>query len=160
MSRMMGTFIKAPDAIEGRFYCEYEWRYLMKPSTRRYMKKMLSHFRRRDGKLRILEGLAQIAEQEAMDRAEEAERDLEYRGFSAWDDDPWDEYDSDYRDDTFHDGVDYGAERTTDDAREYYFDTGYAAGFKAGRDYERNIGDPWGDPQDLEWDTILRRSVS
>lgn len=141
--RMMGKFINSPQPRE---YTGYDWR-TASPAYKKHQKRALAQFRRRDGKRFVMEGLALIAETEAMLAAEEAERiRQEYL------DDSYYDPDYEYGNDDYYDGVDYGDERgqsydyqgsyfwddmdcTADVMRsaEENFDAGYKLGLQEGR---------------------------
>lgn len=144
--KMMGQFIQNPTARE---YSGYDWRYDSAP-YKRAAKRALSHFRRRDGKRFVLEGLA-ATYSEPFERAYEEDDEVRQERYDSgldYDDRfetaPGDcpccqEY---YYDERYHDGVDYTAEaesvydyRYEMDYRNDYdydpYDEGYSAGYTA-----------------------------
>lgn len=106
---MMGRFIQSPTCRE---YSGYDWRH-SSPAYKRFKKRALSRFRRRDGKRWINEADAAIREEQAMlDAEEQARLDAEYAPY-AWDDSYYDapDYDDESRYyDHWNDDVYYGAE--------------------------------------------------
>lgn len=148
---MMGQFITSPTDI--REYSGDDWR-SRSGKYKKWAKRNLSKFRRRDGKAVLLEGLAVLTEQEAVEQAERERLALEYRGFSAWDDE-WYDDDGDcsccsvnqYEDEAFHDGSYYFEEQ--DKAQEYLareradreFDSKYDAYWAGRRDAMRDSYD-------------------
>lgn len=137
--RMLGRFIQSPTCRE---YSGYDWR-TSSPTYKRFKKRALSRFRRRDGKRWILEGLALIAEQEADEQARlDQERywydeDPDY-GYSCCPECDYGYLDLDER---YHDGVDYTDEyeyvvqeweRYYDEyVQEWSYERGYRDGYSA-----------------------------
>lgn len=127
--KMLGRFIVSPSTV--REYSGYDWRFYTTPLRRRYMKRQLSQFRRRDGKRFVLEGLAAVyAEQ--YDRTYDEQADLDQERYDTgldYDDQFQNDYGcsccGEYEDDRFHDGADYSAEAEYARDAAYQYEQGY-----------------------------------